>query len=434
MVLLGSMPMVSDAREYFDLALRLVAGDVREPFYWPPGESLVLRAAFALLGPSVAVARALTIAMSTLTVALTVLIARELAGDRVARTAGWMAALYVPSVLLCGQTYAQHLAALCLAAIAYFAMRAAREPRLAYFATAGLALGAGILTRPSMVSVSPVVVAAWAVAAYREPRARRALRSGAVAAGCVALACILPVCAHDARAGAGWTVSTNNERNLFLGNNPFTPDYKTSHLGQRSLEELEPGARTYLESFYARDDERVAMQHAAVAYMIEHPARTSLRTLNRTTSFWGFDYLASREIQKWRGWRPSARTSLALLALEAASYLAIAALAIVTLFAMGASAHGARWVPEAGGAFSPAWRTWLVALALAYELPYTVAFSGGTYHFPVVPLLVPLAAVAASSPRRSWQLFRHSRGAWLALAAFAIVEAQYGYYAMTMSG
>jgi hypothetical protein len=190
-------------------------------------------------------------------------------------------------------------------------------------------------------------------------------------------------------------------------------------LGQRSLEELDPAARTYLESFYARSDERAAMRRAAVEYMVHHPARTSLRTLNRATSFWGFDYLASREIQNWRGWGTG--STLPLLALEGASYLAVAGLALVTLFAMR-------------GTGNPAWRWWLVALALAYELPYSIAFSGGTYHFPVVPLLVPLAAVAATRPARAWRSLRQSRAAWAALGVFAIIEAQYAYYAVTMSG
>jgi hypothetical protein len=263
------------------------------------------------------------------------------------------------------------------------------------------------------------VGAAWAVAAYRQPPARRRLAAGAAAAALVGLACVLPACAHDARSGAGWTVSTNNERNFFLGNNPYTPDYKTSHLGQRSLEELDVETRAYLESFYARPDERSAMQNAAIDYVVHHPARTTLRTINRATSFWGFDYLASREIQNWRGW--SAARTLPLLALEGASYLAVAALAIVTLFALR----------DAG---RPEWRWWLVALALGYELPYAVAFSGGTYHFPVVPLLVPLAAIAATRPVHAWRSLRRTRGAWVALGVFMAIEAQYAYFAIAMRG
>jgi 4-amino-4-deoxy-L-arabinose transferase-like glycosyltransferase len=418
-VLLGSMPMVSDARDYFAFALRLAAGDVREAYYWPPGESGFLAAGFAVLGPSVAAARALTVIVSTLTIAFVVLIARHLSGERTARAAGWMWAAYPPSVLLCGQAYAQHLAALCLAAVAYFGMRAASERRPWLFVATALALGCGILTRPSMASLALVVSAAWAVAAYRQPAARRHLAAGAAAAAVVGLACVLPACAHDARSGAGWTVSTNNERNFFLGNNPYTPDYKTSHLGQRSLEELDAETRAYLESFYARPDPRSAMRHAAIDYVVHHPGRTTVRTINRATSFWGFDYLASREIQNWRRW--SAARTLPLLALEGASYLAIAALAIVALFALR----------DAG---RPEWRWWLVALALGYELPYAIAFSGGTYHFPVVPLLVPLAAIAATRPTRAWRSFRRTRSAWVALGIFMAIEAQYAYFAIAMRG
>lgn len=32
---------------------------------------------------------------------------------------------------------------------------------------------------------------------------------------------------------------------------------------------------------------------------------------------------------------------------------------------------------------------------LAYQAPYLIAFSGGTYHFPVMGLLWPFAALAA---------------------------------------
>lgn len=423
--LLGAMPMVSDARDYFALALRLAAGDDSGAFYWPPGESMLLAAGFSVLGPTIAVARALTIATSVGTLVLTVLLARELAGDSVARAAGWIAAAYAPSVLLCGQAYAQHLAALCLAAIAYFGMRAIHERRVVFFALTGLALGVGCLARPSMASVVLVIAGAWTAAAYRESTARRAVATGAVAGAIVALACVAPVCAHNALAGGGWTVSTNNERNLFLGNNPYTPDYKTSHLGQRSLDELPPDARGYLESYYDRPDNRTAMQRAALAYMVEHPLRTSLRTLNRTTSFWGFDYLASREIQRWRGW--GTRSALPLLAFEVTSYLAVAGLALVGLFAM----------PGGGAAGTPGrlgWRAWLVALAVAYQIPYALAFSGGTYHFPVIPLITPLAALVVTDPGEAWRRATGRRAAWVAIAAFAAIEGQYAYYAVTMAG
>jgi hypothetical protein len=240
---------------------------------------------------------------------------------------------------------------------------------------------------------------------------------GAACTVAVALAGLLPVLVHDARAGAGWTLSTNNERNLFLGNNPFTPDYKTSHLGQRAIDEIDPNARAYLESFYSRPDARVAMRREAIAYIATHPARTALRTVNRATSFWGFDYLATREIQRWLGL--SSLVSLPLLAIEAGSFLLVAVLALLALVAL----------PRAG---DRGWRAWLVAMGLAYQVPYAIAFSGGTYHFPVIPLLIPFAGIAIGRARLLWRRAATSRATQIALATLALIEAQYAYYAILM--
>lgn len=448
---LGGMPMVSDANDYYAMAVKLAARDFGGAFYWPIGESVFLAAPFAVFGPSLAVARLATIATSLACVVLTALVACELGGAPAGRAAGWIAAGYAPSVLLCGQTYSQHLAALCLVGLAYFGLRAIRTGRVGLFLGAGTALGVGCLTRPSMVSVVPVLIVAWAMAARARRSSLARLSIGGAAALAVALACTLPVAAHNALAGAGASLSTNNERNLFLGNNPYTPDYATSHLGQRSLAQLAPEPRAYLESFYRRTDARSAMRREAVDYAAAHPLRTAWRTVNRTLSFWGFDYLASREIQKWFGWR--SLTTAPLLALEAGSYCAVAALVIVALFILKGAGDGlCLETPESSGRASMGWRTWLVSLALAYELPYSLAFSGGTYHFPVVPLLVPIAALAVAAllqlvdgrPRagvpppgsatpRAPSAKARWRGA-VALCVFAAVQAQYAYYAAVMSG
>jgi 4-amino-4-deoxy-L-arabinose transferase-like glycosyltransferase len=418
LVLLGPMPMVSDARDYFEVAERFASGEFGGAFYWPPGEPLVIACALGPLGKSVLVARIATIAISTASVALTALVARELAGAAAGTIAGWIAAAYVPSVVLSGQTYAQHLAALCLAAVAYFGLRALRDRRRSLFAWTGTALGLGCLTRPSMVSVVPVLLAAWAYTARRHRGSLRPLGLGAALTACCALALVIPAQVHDWRAGAGWTISTNNERNLWLGNNPYTPDYKTSHLGQRSLDELPAEARSYLESFYARPDARAAMRSATLQYVVHHPLRTALRTFNRATSFWGFDYLGSREIQNWRGW--STREAMPVLALEVGSYVAVAALALVGLLALS-------------GACAPGWRSWLVALIVAYQVPYAIAFSGGTYHFPVMPLVVPFAAAAMASGFEAWRRSRvRKRAALVALGAFALIQAEYAYFALSM--
>ncbi len=75
---------------------------------------------------------------------------------------------------------------------------------------------------------------------------------------------------------------------------------------------------------------------------------------------------------------------------------------------------------------------WLVALGLAYELPYAIAFSGGTYHsrWSRCSFLWPPS-------RREWRDRGNTSGRVAepgSLFAFAVIEAQYGYYAVTMSG
>jgi 4-amino-4-deoxy-L-arabinose transferase-like glycosyltransferase len=419
LVVLGGMPLVSDARDYFDVAARLASGAPSGAFYWPPGEALVLAGSALVFGKGLLVARLLTVAMSVAAVALATLLARELGGVDAARACAATAAFYAPSVLLCGQTYAQHLAALCLAAVAYFGMRALRERRAVLFAITGAALGVGCLTRPSMGSVAPVLAFAWVLSFRAQPLARRRLLAGAALTTAIAMGCVVPAQLHDQLAGAGWTVSTNNERNFFLGNNPYTPDYKTSHLGQRALDEIEPEARAYLESFYALPDARAAMRRAAIGFMLRHPFRTAWRTALRAADFWGFDYLATREIQNWRGW--TAARALPLLALEAGSYLAIALLALAAILTLRAACE-------------PSWRGWLIALVVAYEAPYAIAFSGGTYHFPVMPLVLPFAAVAASAGLDVvWRRARTTLPAMIGYCIFALVQLQYAYVALAMS-
>ena len=408
--------MVSDARDYFDAAVRFSSADFRGAFYLPPGESLSVALALSLLGRSVLAARLVTIATDTATVAVTALVARELAGEDAAVAAAAIATFYAPAVLLSGQTYSQHLCALCVVSVAYFGMRALREQRLDLFAAAGAAMGLGCLTRPSMASLAPVLLAALVLSARRSRHGTSALAVGAVAGCVVALILVVPVQAHNAGAGAGWTISTNNERNLFLGNNPFTPDYKTSHLGQRALDELPPDVRAYLGSFYGAPAPRAAMEHAALEYIVDHPVRSAKRTIFRATSFWGFDYMASREIQKWRGWRTP--MLLPVLALEAGSFIAVGALALAGLM-------------RRSGSCDPAWRRWLLALVLAYEAPYAIAFSGATYHFPVMPLVIPFAAVALTNRDASWRRAWGSKAVIIALAVFAVVQIQSAIVAVT---
>jgi 4-amino-4-deoxy-L-arabinose transferase-like glycosyltransferase len=330
--------------------------------------------------------------------------------------------------MLSGQPYSQHLASLCLLSVAYFAMRVVQHPRPIVVLLTGASFGLGCITRPSMVSIAAVLLVGMLLVlrSLPERRAKWGLGLAALGSAVVAAAFVAPVVAHNIVHGAGSVISTNNERNFFLGNNPYTHDYKTSHLGQRSLSDLPPEVRSYLGRFKQEPDPRRAMQKEALRYIGAHPWRTLYRSANRALAFWGFDYLSSRIVQNHLGLHTPA--FLVLLAAEAGGYLLIMLLAI-------AAAFGMRQALDRG------WLGWSLALVVAYQLPYVLAFSGGTYHFPVVWLIIPLAAVSLQQLRDEGfgvflgrgGIFRR-RDVALASVVFLLVQFQYAHYALAMSG
>jgi hypothetical protein len=80
---------------------------------------------------------------------------------------------------------------------------------------------------------------------------------------------------------------------------------------------------------------------------------------------------------------------------------------------------------------------WLLGLVAAYEAPYAIAFSGGAYHFPVVPLLVPFAAMAVTRALERGSdgvgKLLSTKGTRVALAVFAAVQVQYAWYAVAFA-
>jgi hypothetical protein len=416
--ILSGMPLVSDAQSYALAGVALrdhFPGD--RAYFWPPGMPALLAGAYAVLGSDLWVSRLVACALGTLQVALALAWAREMLPDaRSVRATGWIAALYPPAVLMSGQTYSQHLAGVALTALALFAARLWRSGRMRDGVGAGIAWAVGCATRPSMLSVAPVLVGLAAAASWRARAAgtsgSRRAAAAALGAACTA-ALLAPIALHNQHHGAGPTLSTNNDANVFYGNNPYTPNYKTSHLGQRELDQLEPNVRAYLERFKSAPNARAAMRDETLRYVREHPGITAWRCVNRLRAFWGFDYLMARNIQLDRGLGTGAL--VALTALEAGGYALVMALAFVTL---------------AGGWDAlrrvPAWTA--LAATAAYQAPYVLAFSAGTYHYPVMGLLFPFAGFAASRDPRSeppWLRARRSRALRWTFAVFAAIQIEY---------
>ena len=422
-VLLADWPITNDAARYVNEAIDLARSFERsEAYYFPAGMIWTLAAAYALLGSSTAVTRAVTIVLSVLAVPFVIRLTRELCTDpRAPRVAGWIAALYPPSLLSSGYPGSQSLAYPTFVAAAALFFSAWRLRSSARAAAAGAILGIFSITRSSAFTVVLALGALWCARLFLDQRRGavdlRAKLGIGVAALAAWIAVISPVLVHHWRLGEGLTLATCDAWNVFVGNNPYTPLYRTGYLAHKNPSTFPPHVALYVAEFEDSPvDPRGAMRREALRYMREHPWATALRTVNRARAFWGFDHATSTLIQRGLGLTDIQLGGLLLL--EAGGYAAIAVLALLAVFI----ARDRLRLENVG----------VVLLMIgSYQVAFMLAFAHSNFHVPVMPLLMPLAAASLSrlGEDRGTALLR-SRGPWIALAAFAAVQIEYGYFAL----
>lgn len=129
----------------------------------PPGYTVLLSAAFAVAGPSVAAARAVTLAFALGAMAAAAAIARRLGGDQPAMLAAAAALALAPNAFWAARAAMIGLPALAVASAAMAAALAfAAAGRRRDLALAGLLLGASAVIKPiGAVVVVPVGLAVW---------------------------------------------------------------------------------------------------------------------------------------------------------------------------------------------------------------------------------------------------------------------------------
>jgi 4-amino-4-deoxy-L-arabinose transferase-like glycosyltransferase len=420
--IVGSMPLMSDAASYSGEAEALLQSfPGEEPYYWPPGLPYLLAVMYSLFGKSIVTARMLAIGISTANVFLADRLAHAvLTENRVARLAGWIMAVYPPSILMTSQTLSQPLEMTAVLAAAICAVEGMRSKQWIWGMGAGAALGFGVLVRSSLVSVVAGMAATGLVLSLRRfsflNRAASSVLRKATLSGLAAVCVVCgPVVLHNYSTGGGVAVSTNNYRNLFLGNNPFTPLYKTNHLASTPLAELPDQTRAYLRSFEDDPVPRQSMVGEALTYMTRHPLETVVRTTSRVRQFWGFDYVASRRIQV--AYDLGLPAFLGVLLLEAGGYALVVCLVLTGLTDISPYRVGALLL--------------ISILIFLYQVPYWIAFSSGTYHYTVIGLLVPLAAVGAARWISWWrgaESLLSDRFLVFLITGFALLQLEYAYF------
>lgn len=421
--LFRNVPWLGDAQDYVETSIAIAT---HQPMpgghYWPPGLPYLLAAISHLPGASVVLVRGLALALGALLVLAVVWLARVTGADRQsARLAGLLAASYPPLILIAGQPFSQVLSALTvtIALAAFLNWQREEDNRAGWWLVISAASAAyAILTRPSNLAFAVALTLGTAMTLVQ----RR--RSGAAATGLWALPTAAIVAGiilfptlrfnHD-RIGA-WTISTNNERNFFLGNNRFTPLYKTWHLASRELADLPAPTVAYLEEIYGRPDRNPAMLAEARLEISEHPGRFVVRTLSRVRAFWGVDYLSSNLLTSATGL--SRPLSLLLMAYEAGGYLILVLIAWAGLVAL--------WRFDRVIARS------LMAALIAIQLPYAIAFASGTYHFTAIGVLLVLAAVGIRSVGDATQrrLLLGSRPVLIGWAALLLIQLEYAWWVL----
>jgi len=443
-VVFGTIGQKSDALAYANQAREMVSGSTRVHSYpWPPGRSFALVPFFLVFGTSEPIVRANAVVFDVGCVLMAAVLAHQVLRRRsAARLTGWIAAFYPPTVMLSAWSYAENVALFALLGAACIALAAIRTSAqngwwsLGSWFLSGCLLGLMILTRPSAFSILGMVMVGWigflAVRRFRPDLVGAAAHvswGGLLGTGLAFLlgvvGSIAPVIEHHACLGVGWVVSTNSEVNFFLGNNPYTPHYKSWHLGQRRTKETGiPEYEAYVAPLVNRPDARSALMHEALRYIWERPDIFVLRTMNRLRTFWGFDYPASGRVMEDWPWC-GAWGVLCSLAVEAGGYC-------LTMF----------WVICGFFLFPRAMATkhalFLIAVVVAYQLPYMIAFGSGSYHGAVIAFLFPFAGLSLDEARREgtafWSTIKGRKWFWIAVGFFILVQLEYAYFVFAYHG
>jgi 4-amino-4-deoxy-L-arabinose transferase-like glycosyltransferase len=272
----------SDERRYMAYAIRVARGEWLGPHifaFYPPGQYYTMGLLFHLTGASLAVARALEVAVSTASIWLLFRLVRRVSRGT-AVLAAWGLALYPLVVYTSGTLYPQTLAIFYLLCFLNLLADHVERPSAARLPAAGLFLGLTALTVPTMLTMTPVVAAwLWWVRRFRW----RALLEVAALACCCALT-LAPWVARNLIVEKRFIpVATIGSQILFFANNPNAdPDCKDIAI-------LERVYTPEIKAEIARtgDENGVYFRHT-VDFIRTQPGRFAWMYLRRLQHFYDF--------------------------------------------------------------------------------------------------------------------------------------------------
>lgn len=210
-------------------------------------------------------------------------------------------------------------------------------------------------------------------------------------------------------------INEANSRNFYLGNNAWTPHYKTWLYGSRWVYSAEnpEGFRNEIKqiSDLPPAERSGAFTKAGFTEIKNRPGIFLWRSLSRLRVYFAFDTFAGSQVFARKGYRPF---GYMVLSLDAMLYIGICLTWLAFLFRGRKLELDRRYMQLT------------FFFVVAYTLPYLISFSHPNYHLPVIPfLLLPGAVFLATALRDG--TFRW-RGGWkwkVAAMLFLLVQVEW---------
>ncbi len=392
---LVAYPATSDSISYKETAIRLLSGEHFEPF-WPPGLPYYLMVVYSIFDMSAWVDRGAMIVFYLLLALPLYWLTRDLFGYAAANLAVLIVSVYPNYIFQSVTVLTQLPVAACLMIAVYAIYRLSDRGNAAKLVVIGLALATATLFRPGsilllgfvplyivyprrpvLMAVVPVLVASWVIGGH--------------------IAYVYSINQNF------MLINYANSYNLWLGNNEFTPLYRTWLFGtDRSARPHAMDVRNWeIETHLPHVQDKLYRQDA-IDHILERPDLFVVRSFNRARAYWGFDTIAGTRLIV-EDIVPTI-VGVVVIAVDALFYLFVMIPALVLIIN-----HPREGLPLLliGG------------VAVVYAVPYVVSFAHPTYRVPVLPLMMVLSAGYWFLEDRPI-VYPHIT--WVALGVFVLIQ------------
>ena len=400
-----------DARAY-DAWAREIAGGAwwgDRVFYQAPVYPYFLAVVYVLLGPDLWTVNVVQMFVGALSCVMMFLATRAFFGERVAWVAGLCLAFYPPAIFFDGIIQKTSLGLLLSTTLLWLLGRFQRSPRTGPALAAGCVLGLLSLTRENALAFVPAVPL-WMWVRFAGVQLGLRVRWVAAFAAGVAVV-LLPVGARNYAVGDTFVLTTSQMgTNLWIGNNPEATGLYAPLLPGRQTPTFEaPDAKRLAERELGREltsgEVSDYWRGRALDFVVSEPGRWLELMLFKLALTWNqFEIADTEDLHLYAEWSALLAGLLALL------HFGI----VVPLAGAG--------IVFAGREGRDAWL--LVFLALVYALGVALFMVFARMRFPLVPLMLPLAALAVV------RAFERARArSWSELARPVAVLVVVGYLA-----